>query len=113
MNDSTSTAATGKGNMIWGILMLICGFLAITLPLASGIGVAIVIGWLLLISGVWHLLFGFRSGSGIGGFFWLLLFPLPFGVAGVLILFFSPPRLLLLPPRAGNLFLVRTPLRAV
>ena len=59
MNDSTSVAGTGKGNMICGILMLICGFLAITIPLASGIGVAIVIGWVLLISGVWHLLFGF------------------------------------------------------
>jgi len=79
MTDSTSTAATGKGNMIWGILMLICGFLAITLPLASGIGVAIVIGWLLLISGVWHLLFGFRSGSGIGGFLWQLLLAIVIG----------------------------------
>src|SRR2546423_1538559 len=44
MTDSISTARTGKGDMVWGILMLICGFLAITLPLASGIGVAIVYG---------------------------------------------------------------------
>src|SRR5439155_201739 len=88
MNDSTSTAATGKGNMIWGILMLICGFLAITLPLASGIGVAIVIGWLLLISGVWHLLFGFRSGSGVGGFLWQLLLAIVYGAAGLMLLFY-------------------------
>ena len=88
MNDSTSTAATGKGNMIWGILMLICGFLAITLPLASGIGVAIVIGWLLLISGVWHLLFGFRSGSGVGGFLWQLLLAIVYGAAGLMILLY-------------------------
>src|SRR4029079_4948901 len=66
MNGSTS--ARGKGNMIWGILMRICEFLAIALPFVSGIGVAIVIGWVLLATGVWHLLFGFRSGSGIGGF---------------------------------------------
>jgi uncharacterized membrane protein HdeD (DUF308 family) len=88
MNDSTSTAATGKGDMIWGILMLICGFLAITLPLASGIGVAIVIGWLLLISGVWHLLFGFRSGSGVGGFLWQLLLAIVYGAAGLMILLY-------------------------
>jgi len=88
MNDSTSTAATGKGDMIWGILMLIGGFLAITLPLASGIGVAIVIGWLLLISGVWHLLFGFRSGSGIGGFLWQLLLAIVYGAAGLMILLY-------------------------
>jgi uncharacterized membrane protein HdeD (DUF308 family) len=86
MNDSASRG--GKGNMIWGILMLICGFLAITIPLASGIGVAIVIGWLLLISGVWHLLFGFRSGSGIGGFLWQLLLAIVYGAAGLMLLFY-------------------------
>ena len=74
-----------KRNMIWGILMLICGFLAITIPLASGIGAAIVIGWLLLISGVWHLLFGFRSGSGIGGFLWHLLLAIVYAAAGLML----------------------------
>jgi uncharacterized membrane protein HdeD (DUF308 family) len=88
MTDSISTARTGKGDMVWGILMLICGFLAITVPLASGIGVAIVIGWLLLISGVWHLLFGFRSGSGIGGFLWQLLLAIVYGAAGLMILLY-------------------------
>ena len=88
MNDSTSVAGTGKGNMIWGILMLICGFLAITIPLASGIGVAIVIGWVLLISGVWHLFFGFRSGSGVGGFLWQLLLAIVYGAAGLMILLY-------------------------
>ena len=87
MNDSTSVVGTGKGNMIWGILMLICGFLAIGLPFASGIGVAIVIGWVLLVTGVWHLLFGFRSGSGIGGFLWQLLLAIVYGAAGLMLLF--------------------------
>jgi len=88
MTDSISTARTGKGDMIWGILMLICGFLAITLPLASGIGVAIVIGWVLLATGVWHLLFGFRSGSGIGGFLWQLLLAIVYGAAGLMLLLY-------------------------
>lgn len=88
MNDSASVARTGKGNMIWGILMLICGFLAIGIPLASGIGIAIVIGWLLLISAVWHLFFGFRSGSGVGGFLWQLLLALVYGAAGLCILLY-------------------------
>src|SRR5258708_714451 len=88
MNDSTSVAGSGKGNMIWGILMLICGFLAITLPLASGIGAAIVIGWVLLISGCWHLLFGFRSGSGLGVFLWQLLLAFVYGAAGLMVLLY-------------------------
>src|SRR5947208_5540455 len=87
MNGLTSVVGTGKGNMIWGILMLICGFLAIGLPFASGIGVAIVIGWVLLVSGVWHLFFGFRSGSGIGGFLWQLLLAIVYGAAGLMLLF--------------------------
>src|SRR5256886_13683473 len=86
MNGATSMG--GKGDMVWGILMLICGFLAIGLPLASGIGVAIVIGWLLLISGVWHLLFGLRSSSGIGGFLWQILLAIVYGAAGLLILLY-------------------------
>src|SRR6266536_362483 len=44
MTNSISAARTGKGDMVWGILMLICGFLAIGILLASGIGVSIVYG---------------------------------------------------------------------
>src|SRR2546423_9283001 len=88
MTNSTSAAGTGKGDMIWGILMLICGFIEIGIPLASGIGVAIVIGWLLLISGVWHLLFGFRSGRGVGGVLWQILLAIVYGAAGLMILLY-------------------------
>lgn len=73
--------------MIWGILMLICGLLAIALPLASGIGIAIVIGWLVLISAVWHLIFAFRS-RGIGGVLWQILLALVYGAAGIAILLY-------------------------
>ena len=88
MTNSISAAETGKPDMIWGILMLICGFLAIAVPLASSIGVAVVIGWVVLISAVWHLLFGFRSGSGIGGFLWQLLLAIVYGAAGLMILLY-------------------------
>ena len=84
MNDSTSVVGTGKGNMIWGFLMLICGFLAIGIPFASGIGVALVVGWLLLISAVWHLLFGIRSG-GFGGVLWQILLAIAYGAAGLML----------------------------
>src|SRR5438067_4864748 len=87
MNDSTSMAGTHRGGMIWGILLLICGILAIALPLASGIGIAIVIGWLVLISAVWHLIFAFRS-RGVGGVLWQLLLALVYGAAGTAILLY-------------------------
>jgi uncharacterized membrane protein HdeD (DUF308 family) len=87
MTNSISAARTGKGDMVWGILMLICGFLAIGIPFASGIGVAIVIGWLLLISAVWHLLFGVRAG-GVGGVLWQILLAIAYGAAGLMILLY-------------------------
>src|SRR5215208_6254755 len=87
MTNSISAARTGKGDMVWGILMLVCGFLAITLPLASGIGIAIVVGWIVLVSAVWHLIFAFRS-RGVGGVLWQLLLALVYGAAGLCILLY-------------------------
>ena len=87
MTNSVSAVQGGKGSMIWGILMLICGFLAIALPLASGLGIAIVIGWLLLISAVWHLIYAFRAG-GVGAVLWDILLALLYGAAGVMILMY-------------------------
>src|ERR1044071_6371396 len=87
MTTTVSATQGGKGDMVWGILMLICGFLAIALPLASGIGIAIVIGWLLLLSAVWHLVFAFRAG-GVGAVLWGILLALFYGAAGIIILMY-------------------------
>src|SRR5262249_17823632 len=52
-------------------LLIIVGFLAIMLPIASSFGVVIVIAWLLMISGVIQFVHAFRS-SGIGSTLWKL-----------------------------------------
>ena len=72
-------------SMVWGILMVICGTLAIALPLASSIGVAVVVGWLILLAGVWHLVFTFHSRS-FGGVLWQLLLAVVYGFAGIYML---------------------------
>jgi len=71
--------------MVWGILMLICGVLAIALPWASGIGVVIVVAWVLVLSAVGHLIFAFHT-HGVGGVLWQLLLALIYGAAGVFML---------------------------
>ncbi len=71
--------------MVLGILMVICGILAIALPLASSIGVVIVVGWLILLVGVWHLIFVFHARS-FGGVLWQLLLAVVYGFAGVYML---------------------------
>ena len=71
--------------MVWGIIMFICGILAIALPLASSVGIVIVLAWLILFAGVCHLIFAFQSHS-IGGFLWKVLLAIVYGFAGVYML---------------------------
>jgi len=86
MNESKAEVGSGTGwMMVWGIVMLICGIAAIALPWASGIGVVIVIGWVLLFSAVSHLIFAFHTHS-VGGVLWQILLALIYGAAGVFML---------------------------
>src|SRR6201993_4145472 len=71
--------------MVWGIVMLVCGILAIALPWVSGIGVVIVVGWLLLLGAVSHLFLAFHTHS-VGGVLWQILLALIYGAAGVFML---------------------------
>ena len=83
---SVSTGRSGSGwSKALGILMVICGILAIALPLASSIGVVLVVGWLILLAGVWHLIFVFHSHS-FGGVLWQLLLAIVYGFAGIYML---------------------------
>jgi uncharacterized membrane protein HdeD (DUF308 family) len=88
MNPETPVGLQKKAtgwSMIWGILMFVCGILAISLPLASSIGIVIVLAWLILFAGASHLIFAFHSHS-VGGFMWKLLLAVVYGVAGVYLL---------------------------
>ena len=71
--------------MTWGILMFACGILAIALPLASSIGIAIILAWLILFAGVWHLLFAFQT-RGLGSILWQVLLALLYVIIGLYIL---------------------------
>jgi uncharacterized membrane protein HdeD (DUF308 family) len=88
MNPETAVGTATKGSgwsMLWGILMFICGILAISLPLASSIGIVILLAWLILFAGISHLIFAFHSHS-IGGFLWQILLALIYGAAAIYML---------------------------
>ncbi len=42
------------------ILLIIAGFIALVLPMISGLGITLFLGWLLIISGVTHLVFAWK-----------------------------------------------------
>jgi uncharacterized membrane protein HdeD (DUF308 family) len=54
------------------VLMILAGVLAIVVPQAAGLAVSLLVGWLLLFSGVAHLVFAWYA-RGAGGILWELL----------------------------------------
>ena len=87
---ATSTiAAEAKHFTGWSIvvsvLVILAGILAIGLPLAAGIGVNIVVAWLLAFSGVMHLVFAWHLRR-IGGAIWQLLLGVLYMGVGVYML---------------------------
>lgn len=91
----TSVGTIAKKSVGWSIglsiLMTVAGLLAIVVPLAGGIAVNLVVAWLLIFSGVAHLVFAFHT-RGAGGVVWELLL-------GILYIFIGG--YLLLHPLAG------------
>jgi len=88
MNAETTVGGVRKASgwsLLCGILMFILGILAISLPLASSIGIVIVLAWLILFAGISHLIFAFQSHS-VGGFLWQVLLAVLYGIAGIYML---------------------------
>jgi uncharacterized membrane protein HdeD (DUF308 family) len=89
-----STAAvsvTGilKKSLGWSIflsvLMIVAGILAIIMPPAAGIAVTILVGWLLIFSGVAHLVFGWHTRT-TGGLLLEVLLGIVYILVGVYLL---------------------------
>ena len=72
--------ATGT-SIVLSIVLIICGILAIALPMVSSIGFAIVIGWLAIFAGIAQLVHAFQS-KGVGHILWKILVAVVYLVAG-------------------------------
>jgi uncharacterized membrane protein HdeD (DUF308 family) len=66
-----STLGSGK-SIVWAILLIAFGFLAIALPFATSWGIVVVIAWLIVFSGGFQFIHAFQS-KGIGSVVWKLL----------------------------------------
>jgi uncharacterized membrane protein HdeD (DUF308 family) len=83
MNTPLQTVKRASGFSIFlSILLIICGLLAILLPIEMSIGVVIVIAWLLMISGVFQFIHAFRS-SGVGHILWKIVVALIYFATGL------------------------------
>jgi len=86
---ATSLVSIAKQSVGWAIalssLMILAGVLAIVIPAAAGIAVAIVVGWLLVFSGATHLVFAWHTRT-TGGFLWELLVGIAYIIVGAYVL---------------------------
>jgi uncharacterized membrane protein HdeD (DUF308 family) len=71
--------------VLLSILMIVAGVVAIVAPVFAGLAVAAFVGWLLVVSGVLHLAFGWR-GAHAAGVLWEVLLGIVYGAAGLYLL---------------------------
>jgi len=72
----------------WAVVMIVLGVLALFLPLATGIGVSIAVGWIIVFSGVAYMASAFAA-RGAGSFVWRMLVGVIY-ICGGLYLAFHP-----------------------
>src|SRR5689334_3909845 len=72
-------------SLLIAILLILAGLAAICLPFLAGVAVSIAVGWLLLIAGIIHLVFGWHTRSA-GAVIWKLLVGLAYLFAAFYIL---------------------------
>ncbi len=87
--DNTTLQKHSRWFMIYGIVLALAGVAAIILPGIASLATAIMLGWLLLFSGVIGLFAVFQTGRSAPNFWWELLTAVLYLLAG-LSLIFSP-----------------------
>lgn len=87
--NGTPIGTLAKESLGWltalSVLMIVAGILAIVVPPAAGIAVAIFVAWLLVFSGAAHLAFAWRTRA-TSGFFWELLLGILYIAVGAYLL---------------------------
>jgi len=86
---ATSIRSIVKESLGWSIglsvVMILAGIVAIAVPPAAGVAVALIVAWLLILSGAAHLVFAWYTRSA-GGFTWELLLGVLYVAIGAYIL---------------------------
>jgi uncharacterized membrane protein HdeD (DUF308 family) len=89
MNAQSTTGIIKKAagaSIGWGVVMILLGVLALFLPLATGIGVSIAVGWIIVFGGIAYVASAF-SARGAGSFLWRLLIGVVYILGGLYLAF--------------------------
>ena len=87
---SMGLPALVKKSVVWSmtlsVLMIVAGFLAIVIPPVAGLAVTILVGWLLVFSGVMHFVYAWHTRS-TGAIVWEILIGIAYAFVGGYVLF--------------------------
>ena len=73
--------------MLYGVLLIILGMIAIALPGIATLATSILVGWLLLAGGIFGLITVFKAGQHASGFWWNLFTSIVYVLAGFSLLY--------------------------
>lgn len=85
-SDAETIRKYSIGFMIYGAALILLGAIAIIAPVVATLTAGVLIGWLLLASGVFGLIAIFRAGASSPGFWWNLLTDILYLLAGAALL---------------------------
>ena len=68
-------------SILWGVLLIVLGVLAVGSPLLAAVAVNVVLAWLIVLAGVVHLILAFHA-HGAGSLIWKLLVGLAYLLFG-------------------------------
>jgi len=72
-------------SIVLSVMMIAAGVLAICVPVIAGVTATLIVGWLLIFSGLLHLAFAFRAGRA-GAVLWEILLGIVYGAIGFYLL---------------------------
>jgi len=59
-------------SILWGVLLIVFGVMAVGSPFLAAVAVSVVVGWLIVLAGIVHVMLAFRA-HGAGSMIWKLL----------------------------------------
>lgn len=68
-------------SILWGVLLVIFGFIAIGTPFLAAVAVSVVVSWLIVLAGIVHVVLAFHA-HGAGSVIWKLLVGIAYLVFG-------------------------------
>jgi len=86
-SDRTVASAHVRGDVAWGVLLIIIGAVAVMMPAIAALATALALGWLLIVGGVFELAYAVQT-RGRGGFGWKLTSGILTFVLGIAIVAF-------------------------